>query len=338
MSFAVRAFLALAIAGTACAVLPAPSRANDSSATLAAGGIVLVRNDAIEMAQEDLFISPAEVRVRYVFRNTADSDQTLLVAFPLPTLPPLTDDNNVSFPETDDPDNPFDFHTEVDGRPVEMTVERRAVALGIDRAALLKSLGLPLAPYLPATNAALDRLPPEKQRELAGLGLATFTEYDVGKGMERHLEPLWSLDTVYYWQQVFPAHGEVVVTHRYRPSVGMSAGTMLADPKSPEARDAIARYCIEKSFLASVARIEKAEAAKAEPHPLMEQHLDYILTTGNNWRGPIGRFRLEVDKGKPENLVSFCGSDVRKIGPTRFEMTATDFFPPDDLAILILTQ
>ena len=38
-------------------------------------------------------------------------------------------------------------------------------------------------------------------------------------------------------------------------------------------------------------------------------------------RSPIGRFRLVVDKGAPGNLVSFCGEGVRKISPTRFEMS-----------------
>ena len=47
---------------------------------------------------------------------------------------------------------------------------------------------------------------------------------------------------------------------------------------------------------------------------------------------------LTIDKGAPENLVSFCGSGVRKIGPTTFEMSATDFFPERDINVLILRR
>ena len=43
-----------------------------------------------------------------------------------------------------------------------------------------------------------------------------------------------------------------------------------------------------------------------------------------------------VDKGDEDNLVSFCGDDVKKIGPTTFEMHKTDFYPEKDLDILIL--
>lgn len=69
----------------------------------------------------------------------------------------------------------------------------------------------------------------------------------------------------------------------------------------------------------------------------MEQRLDYVLTTGGNWAlGTIGDFKLTVDKGEEANLVSFCGEGVKKTGPTTFEMTAKDYYPYQDLKILIL--
>ncbi|TIN17032.1 MAG: DUF4424 domain-containing protein, partial [Mesorhizobium sp.] len=46
--------------------------------------------------------------------------------------------------------------------------------------------------------------------------------------------------------------------------------------------------------------------------------------------------KLTVDKGDPKNLVSFCGENVRKVGPTRFEMTAENFYPEHDVDILLL--
>jgi hypothetical protein len=62
--------------------------------------------------------------------------------------------------------------------------------------------------------------------------------------------------------------------------------------------------------------------------------VSYILTTANNWSGPIGKFRLVVDKGDSDAIVSFCGENVRKISPTEFEMTA-DYVPLRELDILI---
>jgi hypothetical protein len=45
---------------------------------------------------------------------------------------------------------------------------------------------------------------------------------------------------------------------------------------------------------------------------------------------------LVVDKGVPDNLVSFCGEGVRKIGPTRFEIRRRNWRPDRDLKVLIV--
>ena len=66
-----------------------------------------------------------------------------------------------------------------------------------------------------------------------------------------------------------------------------------------------------------------------------EQRLGYILTTGGNWRSPIGRFRLVVDKLDPAAIISFCGEGVRRISPTRFEIRRRNWRPTRDLHILI---
>lgn len=95
----------------------------------------------------------------------------------------------------------------------------------VRRIAYIRSLGLPLAPHLRATRSAVDRLPKKAQQALIAQGLAFFDEFDAGKGWERHVEPTWALKTTYHWEQVFPAGGGVKVEHRYKPSVGISAGT-----------------------------------------------------------------------------------------------------------------
>ena len=50
------------------------------------------------------------------------------------------------------------------------------------------------------------------------------------------------------------------------------------------------------------------------------------------------QFRLVVDKGDPKNLVSFCGRNVKQIGPTQFEMAISNFTPRKDLAVLFLLR
>ena len=60
-------------------VLAPPVLADDSSAMLGAGGIVLTKNDDIRMASEDLYLSPTAVRVHYTFVNDRKSDIQFLV-------------------------------------------------------------------------------------------------------------------------------------------------------------------------------------------------------------------------------------------------------------------
>ena len=67
-------------------LLCSPALANDSSATLAAGGLQLVKSDDIAMESEQLYISSQRISVDYVFKNNSAVDIKTWVAFPLPKL------------------------------------------------------------------------------------------------------------------------------------------------------------------------------------------------------------------------------------------------------------
>jgi hypothetical protein len=330
-----RSAIALAVATAAAA----PAFANDSSAELTTGGLVFVRNDNVEMQSEDLRISAKEIHVRYRFFNKSDKPVTVLVAFPMPEIKVDEQDQVISVP-TEDPVNFLAFTTTVNGQPVVTKVEQRVLSAGLDRTQLLRSLGLPLAPHLASTNEALDRLPPEKWDELLRLGIAEIEEYDAGQGMKKHLAARWGLQTTFYWEQTFAARAETVIEHRYKPSVGATVQTALGPPeaaKEPWYDEYKFKYCMDQQFLAAV---EGARTAAKSPFgaPFGEERIEYILKTGANWSGPIKDFRLVVDKGAADNLVSFCGEDVKKIGDTQFEVKKTDFTPDGNLAILILKK
>lgn len=327
----------IAFAFAAAAALPA--YANDTTAELSTGGLLFVQNENVEMLAEDLSISTKQISVRYRFFNKSPEDVTVLVAFPLPEIRVEEQDQNLAIP-SDDPVNPFGFATTVNGTPVKMQVEQRVTAAGIDRTQLLRSLGIPLAPQLPGTVEALDRLPPEKQEELLRLGLAEADEYDVGRGMEKHLEPRWGLHTTFFWEQTFPARSETLIEHHYEPSVGRSVQTSLGSPGA--ARESWfaeykEKYCLDNAFLAAVERARR-ESKSDYGAPFSEERIAYVLRTGANWSGSIGSFHLVVDKGDPSNLVSFCGEGVKKISDTKFEMSKTDYTPEGDLSVLILKK
>jgi hypothetical protein len=319
--------LMLAAAGVA--------KANDSSAALAAGGLVLTRNAAVEMRSEDLYISAKLVRVRYRFLNTSPRDVTLTVAFPMPDITTEGFDDLIAVP-TESPTNFLAFRTVVDGQPVKARLEQKAIKNGVDRTALLRAWGVPLAPHLAATNKALDRLPQARKEQLVKLGLAVEDDYDAGKGTEHHLDATWTLKTTYFWTQVFPAGREVAVEHRYQPATGESAGTSWGAaywPKEKEYAAEKAKYCVDPDFEATAARAVKGDAVSP---PYTEQRIGYILTTGGNWAAPIGDFHMTIDKGAAANLVSFCGTGVRKTSPTTFEVRYANFTPTSEVAVLIL--
>jgi hypothetical protein len=183
----------------------------------------------------------------------------------------------------------------------------------------------------------MDRLPAAEKKRLVVLGVAGDEEYDYdGKGMQHHLIPLWTVRDKFWWTQRFPAGRDLVVDHRYVPGVGGSVESAIAFRefrKTPDTRAMIARYCVEKDFLASV----DARSNKGPEGPMMpDKWIDYVLTTGANWRSPVASFRLVVDKGKPGNLVSFCEEGVKKIGQTQYEVRHTNWRPTRDLHVLII--
>ncbi|RYF94973.1 MAG: DUF4424 domain-containing protein [Caulobacteraceae bacterium] len=147
------------------------------------------------------------------------------------------------------------------------------------------------------------------------------------------------LKTSFYWTQTFPAGTVVEVEHRYTPAVGGSVDTIIGSQMWDEntegwAADLRKKYCVEPSFVAAVKKARpKGEGSMSG---YQERRIGYVLKTGANWAKPIGDFRLVVDKGAAENLVSFCATGVKKIAPTRFEVVKKNYTPTSDLDILIL--
>ncbi|MEC9344243.1 MAG: DUF4424 domain-containing protein [Pseudomonadota bacterium] len=309
-----------------------PAGANDSTAELGAGGLLLTRSDAIRLVAEDLFISMEEVRVDYVFANRRDEAVESIVAFPMPDLPGGID-SNVSIPDSTR-DNFLDFSTTIDGESVVATLDQRAVVAGVDVTDTIVAHKVPLLPSGDATADAIRALSPDVLEDWLARGLVGKQEFNAGKGWQTAWHAKWTLRSAYWWRAVFPAGSEMRVSHRYRPSVGISASAWLIHDGEPNEYfpDYRSRYCIDDAFLAALIR------ADARGQSLGEYRLDYVLTSGGNWaNGTIGRFRLVIDKGRPDNLVSFCGENVVKTGPTTFEMIAENHYPARDIKVLILS-
>lgn len=319
----------------ALALSATPVFANDSIAELGTGGLILSRSDAVAMESEDLYISPEKVTVDYVFRNNTDRDVDAIVAFPMPDIE--GDPNEMPAIPDGQSDNFLGFEVTIDGVAAKPQLEQKAFALGIDISADLKAHNVPFYPFGDAAKAALAKLPQAVADDWVDRGLIIEDTADDGSGMKTVYVPFWQLRSTYWWRSTFPANKAVRVAHRYKPSVGGTSSVSFFYDGQFQGQYAAykTRYCMDQTFENAIRK-----AAKGNPDGTpryFENRIAYILTTGGNWAtGTIGKFKLTVDKGDPKNLVSFCGENVRKVGPTRFEMTAENFYPERDIDILLL--
>lgn len=343
MRVCLTAILALAVA--------APAIGNDTMAQLGTGGLVFVTNETISIASEDLYISPDEVRVTYEFDNTSSEAQTILVAFPMPDIQgsgdfmvdvPIQHAEDEGVAPISDPENLFGFSTTFNGAPVDAELHQYAFSNNIDYSSMLREMGVPLVPFGQLTADALEKLDDADAQRLLSLGLVFEMEFDAGNGWQTELVPLWTLRSTYSWEATFePGISDVV--HTYRPSVGGTVATTFMPNGEPEqdARYAeyVDKYCVDDSLVRALKKRE-IEADGYVNYPYVENWISYIWSTGNNWMGSVGKFTLTIDKGEEDSLVSFCGEGVKKIGPTTFQMTATDWYPPyeQELEILLLRK
>ncbi len=309
-----------------------PALADDSTAGLANGGLVFTKSTTIEMRWEKLALSDKAVRVQYAFVNTSPKAVSVTMAFPFPDVTVDGPDDSQSIPK--DANNFLGFKTTVDGKAVQAQLLQKVVKNGVDRTALLKSLGVPLAPFLGSTIAALGRLPKAQQEQLVKLGLAMPFEYDVGKGPINELLATWTVETRYYWTQTFPAGQVVTIEHDYTPSVGSSAVSAWGSSDMATSAAARTQYCIDNTFVAAA----RKGVGAADAHLYGEERIAYVLVTGANWKGPIGDFQMTIDKGAAANLVSFCGTGVTKAGPTSFQVRYKNFTPKANVNVLLLIR
>lgn len=314
-----------ALALTAAALAATPAVADDSSAALGAGGLVFVKQADIRMAAEDLRIGPKEVKVRYEFVNDGKGDVQTVVAFPLPDIDvrefwyePLgtTLDHTANF---------MGFALTVDGRSVTPALDERAVQDKRDVTALVKAAGLPVNIAGSDLVDRIDKLSPAQKKTLAAEGIVEIDDNDT--------HPHWVAKTSYWWHQTFPAGKTVVIEHRYQPVTGQSFFG-LEELKGDNA----SAFCIDKPTASAIAaRIARLDKNAANGNYLQSYRTEFVLKTAANWKGPIGRFHLTVDKLAPGNVLSMCwGDDLKKTGPTTFESTRENFAPSRDVKILVL--
>jgi hypothetical protein len=326
-----RLLLCAALAGATFATLTS-SPADDSSAALGLGGITFEKSADIRMAQEDLWISPEKVKIRFAFANDSKKDIDTTVAFPLPDIDTWEYFEVPLGTVTDDPVNFVGFKVVVNGKPVAFKSDQRAIHRGRDVTATLKAAGVPVN-VLMGNIQILDKVPAAAKKTLRAAGLIEV-EGD-------YIHPKWVIRTRFHWKQKFPAGKTVVIEHSYQPVTGGTFFTNYEMAGNEGGRLWRRDYCMDPPTLTRIRKmLHKAARANnvEEPNGMLQiTSTQYILSTGNNWKGGIGRFHLVLDKLKPEYTLSLCwDGELRKTSATTFEFRATDYRPTRDVKMVVL--
>ena len=332
-------------------LLAGPALANDGFGGLSATGLTFGQTDAVAMEEERLYIGIDRIAVDYVFRNITDRDVTGEVIFPLPPIEVWSGyESMMNLPEDLSQPDLVDFTATVDGQPVAVTIDRIAVVPehwesaspadrydtpGRDVTADLGRLGIPLTFDWEEVRDLLLGFPPEKQSQIAALGLAEFLDGDAAQGMPPDVWGNWAIVTRYHWTQTFPAGQTVRISHGYtnRPPGGLF---YWEHPPQDYMAETTRQYCVDEGTSRAMARALRNPAGDDYGNMGTAWNISYVLRTANSWAGPIGRFTLTLDKGDPRNVISLCAEGVRKTGPTTFVIEKTDYTPDRDLEVLIV--
>jgi hypothetical protein len=249
-------------------VLGLSAAANDTSGrVLPTGDIQFTKQEDVEMVQESLYLSPNEIEVNYLFKNTTDKDIKAEVFFPIPNYNGYSTFGNKG----------IDFKAYLNGKNIQYKKDKRYIVEDMD---ITKEIQFLLEEYdrsfaqinwighagscercengvckgvkecheqvQDLSQKMIDiingfQLPDNIKAKL--LSTLNVWVYEEGGSLVEYIEKV-----SFYWEQTFPAGKIVHIKHTYKPSVFSSS--------------------------------------------MGDTAFGYILKTGANWKGPIKQFNL----------------------------------------------
>lgn len=310
-------------------LLAIPLKADDGAASIAAGGLVVMKREPrITMAKEISRISVRDIVVDYDFRNDSNEDVTTEVAFPIPDYDHDLDRSGrvAGFD---------DFKLWVNGSPKSYEIEARAFLKDKDYTQMLINMHVDVASFahVPIGNdkGDIERLTAGQREALENVGLLDRETGD---------EPQWVVRKKYHWKQLFPAHQTVHIRHEYSPVLGSENSIRYGMGNHPDSQSAeeIKTFCLDGRLHQKFQQIALDSRQNAS-----YVYVDFILTTANTWRTPIEDFTLLVEransirnggKGDPTDYVSFCwDGPITKIDANHFSAHVSNFVPSKELRI-----
>lgn len=297
----------------------AAALANGAVSEFPAGGVVVIKPEKnISIIREDLEIGWDRIRVRYVFESTAHEPIERTIGFPMAKVPlddsPDNLENRSWSEDQEDHRNYMAFEVAVDGKPLEPKLHEYAWLGDLNVTGRLRKMGIPLYAASAEAHAKLAQLPEET--------LLWLRFFDLVETDGDWVVPQWQYQTVYEWTQTFGSD-KTVVEISYRPLFGSFYGPEPYYEDGPKSSD----YCYDSATKQTLARVAKERGL---PTPFT---VGYILTTAENWTGPIGEFHLTISKEEGD-IVRFCVPEGLSAVGDGVSWTAEQFVPRSDLNIV----
>ena len=307
-------------------IFPLSAPANDTTGyVLPTGGVVFEKQDGIKMKVEALYIRPYQIEVNYLFENTTDKNITTQMFFPLPEMPAVEE-------YLGDKSHDYKFKLWVNGKQKQYQTHWTITQNNKD---ITKDVSILF--YRPEeiiTDQELDRriamLPEETRKLLQNNNIVAWdylVDWDKGEfpAWIMDAQAAWQKQISYSWKQTFPAHKTIAVHHTYVPTaiynnVGLPFSKCINRESEPY-----------KSF----AYIPKNENTYSTDHLQARNYLEYILTTANNWQGPIESFNLIVQS--PFKSVG-CFDGEAFYGKEYYAVNRQNYTPEWDLSAEFLVN
>jgi hypothetical protein len=306
--------LAVALAAT-----PALAQDEGRGIGYAATGPVFDLPAGMSVERLEVHVSIRSVRLAYVFKSA--THQTVHFSFALPEMPVDASPDVVGTEAGDEaaglaadtqPVNYMNLSVHVNDRPLALVGHGRALFEGKDVTRQLLDAGVPLL-YDLIDEAPWSNLPADVQEKLRAGGL-------LGEGAA-----YWNYQADFAWDQSFEP-GETRVEVSYAPLANYWSDINLDSfPEIATDGSATRAYCIDDAV---------RRAFLSGEHYYELYTVTHRTAPAGGGRGPVGHYRLVVDKGAPANFVAFCPPQAKKISPTTFEWTATNFTLDHDIGVL----
>lgn len=334
--------------------------ANDTTATVGAGGIEFHKTENISMDVEVLKISPERIEVAYEFNNHTSQPLEETVAFPLPPAPtpdgiwaafPVWDEayqaNTFLASNAQSKEQPYlrnrnlmEVFQELSAQAPFLNFQRKTNgqkgrynfqiiardAQGKDITALLKKHMIPLsATFLMDPERDVLAQNPKLAQTLKKLGLL--------KGGE----PAWTTQTIYFWKETF-GPGTTQVEHSYRPGVGLYWLESKNKAQKPaRLSDLMIGTKKWEDYAVDDEKAQRLVQMVQEGQPYRVREVHYVLTTGAHWKGPIKKFHLEIEAPSADTIVLFkFPSAIKRVNEKVYQVEVENFTPQEDLRILFV--